>query len=218
MTMKEIHKLDKHTLPLALRRLARRDPALRAALRAAGPPPLRFTKPGFSTLVNIVLGQQISRAAARTLRARLDAATAPRLTPESFLALTPRQLMEAGLSRQKREYLAGLAESVLDGRLPLRRLARMSDEDAIAALTAVRGFGRWSAENYLIFALARPDVMPAADLGLWIGLQRVDGLSRRPDEKILRRRAEDWVPYRSAAALLIWHCRDSLADGDSIRG
>ncbi|MGR4001336.1 MAG: DNA-3-methyladenine glycosylase 2 family protein [Alphaproteobacteria bacterium] len=210
----QINKLDCHTLPLALRRLARRDPAMRRALKAAGEPPLRFTKPGFSTLTNIILGQQISRAAARTVRRRLNTLTGSKtdnqLSAEKVLALTAAQLKEAGLSRQKRDYLTGLAEVVLNGQLPLLQITRMDDEEAIQTLTSVRGFGRWSAENYLIFALARPDIMPAADLGLWIGLQRLDQMAQRPDEKILRLRAEDWRPYRSAAALMIWHCRDAL--------
>ena len=202
-------RLDATTLPLALKALAARDPAFARALARCGPPPLRFSRPGFASLAGILLGQQVSRASARAVRAKLVAQTGGRLTAKRVLGLSPAALRSAGLSRQKAEYILVLAEAWESGALPHRRFAAMSDEEVADALTALKGFGPWSAENYLLFALARPDILPAADLGLWGGLQKMDGLASRPGEAALRARGEEWRPLRSAAALMLWHCRDA---------
>ena len=98
-----------------------------------------------------------------------------------------------------------MAEAVADGTLNFRRLHRMSDEDAIAALTEVKGIGRWTAEIYLLFSLGRPDIMPAGDLAVCAATQKLKRLRARPDEKRMRRIAEAWRPYRSAAARFLWH-------------
>ena len=205
---KEILRLDGKNFPLACQRLARLDPKFRTLLHEAGMPPLRFTRPGFVTLTKIILGQQVSRAAARSVYARLAETTGGSVTPDAVLACSSSQLKSAGLSRQKAAYITGLAEAIARGEFSHQGLARKSDEEVLARITALKGFGAWSAENYMIFALGRPDVMPAADLGLMIGLQELDGSRRRPDEKVLRRRAEAWRPLRSAAALMLWHLRD----------
>ena len=204
----EIRRLDAKSLPLACKRLARQEPKFRALLQEAGTPPLRFTRPGFTTLTRIILGQQVSRAAARSVYLRLEEQAGGAITPEAILRLSESKLRAAGLSRQKTTYITGLAEAMTSGRFSHRGLARKSDEEVIAEITALKGFGAWSAENYMIFALGRPDVMPAADLGIMIGLQELDNARRRPDEKTLRRRAEAWRPLRSAAALMLWHLRD----------
>jgi DNA-3-methyladenine glycosylase II len=111
-----------------------------------------------------------------------------------------------GFSRPKIAYARGLATAILDGTLPLDGLAAMEEEAAIAALTALRGFGRWSAEIYLLFALNRADTFPADDLALQVGYQRLKRLAARPTAKALRTAVEPWRPHRGAAALFLWHC------------
>ena len=110
-----------------------------------------------------------------------------------------------GFSRQKIRYGLGLAEMILERRLDLAQLEALSDDEAIAAITAVPGLGRWSAEIYLLSSLARPDVMPADDLALLVAAQRVKRLPARPTPKALRAMAEPWRPWRSVAARLLWH-------------
>ena len=205
----EIRRLDATNYRLACQRLARQEPKFRALLNEAGMPPLRFTRPGFPTLTRIILGQQVSRAAARSVYLRLEEQASGRLTPEAVLSLSEAKLRAAGLSRQKVSYITGLAEAMASGAFSHQGLARKSDAEVMAEITALKGFGAWSAENYMIFALGRPDVMPAADLGILIGLQELDQARHRVDEKTLRRRAEAWRPLRSVAALMLWHLRDT---------
>ena len=195
---------NRKILEEALAELGRRDPDLARAHREAGLPALRRRAPGFATFVDIILAQQLSAASANAIRARLKALATP-LTPESFLALEEAELRAIGFSRQKILYGRGLAEAIASGRLDLKRIHRMADEDAIAAITAEKGLGRWSAEVYLLFALRRPDIWPVDDLAVVVGVQRLKGLRERPDRKRMLAIAEPWRPWRSYAARLMWH-------------
>jgi DNA-3-methyladenine glycosylase II len=188
----------------ALDALAAADGDLARARDLVGLPPPRGRPAGFGALLDIIIAQQVSVASARAIRTRLLAAADP-LTPESFRALDDAALRAVGFSRQKTAYGRGLAEMLLDGRLDLDAVARMEDEAAIAAITEVKGLGRWSAEVYLLFCLHRPDVMPADDLALLVAVQRLKGLPARPTAKALRAMAESWRPWRSVAARLLWH-------------
>ncbi len=190
--------------PPAFRHLMQTDSDLARALAEVGPPPPRTRPVGFAGLVRIILAQQISAAAAATLWQRLSGAIDP-FTPEKFARLSVDRLRALGLSRQKAAYAAGLASDIEARRVDLSFVHAADDEAAIAALTSVKGIGRWSAEIYLLFALRRPDVWPAGDLALAIAVQRLKRLRRRPDPDRLRHLAEPWRPYRSAAARLLWH-------------
>jgi DNA-3-methyladenine glycosylase II len=191
-------------LARALDALAAADADLARAHALVGVPPRRGREPGFGALLDIIIAQQVSVAAARAIRARLTAAADP-LIPDTFLALDDAALRAVGFSRQKMEYGRGLAQMIADGRLDLDALARLDDEAAIAAITEVKGLGRWSAEVYLLFCLHRPDVMPADDLALLVAVERLKGLEARPTPKALRAMAETWRPWRSIAARLLWH-------------
>jgi len=184
--------------------LGRRDPDLARAHREAGLPALRKRAPGFETLLNIILAQQLSTASAAAIRRRLEALASP-ITPESFLALGEAELRAIGFSRQKILYGRGLAEAVASRRLDLARIHRMGDEEAIAAITQEKGLGRWSAEVYLLFALKRPDIWPADDLAVVVAVERLKRLKERPDRKRMLAIAEPWRPWRSYAARLMWH-------------
>lgn len=191
-------------LAAALPIVADRDPALAAALEEVGPPSFDLRPEGFPTLVRAIVAQQVSAASARAIYGRLEEAVQP-LSAARLLAVGEDVVRACGFSRPKVRYAVALAEHVEDGRLPLDRLDAMSDADVIAALTAVPGIGVWSAEVYMIFAMGRPDVWPAGDLALQTAQQRIRGLEERPKPKRSRELAAEWAPWRSVAAVTLWH-------------
>ena len=187
-----------------LAELARLDPRMGVLWETAGTPATRARKPGYATLLRIIVGQQLSTKAAASIWQRLEAAGIA-ADPANFRVQSDEALRGFGLSRQKIAYGRGLAEAVESGALNLTRMARLSDEDAIAALIELKGIGRWSAEVYLLFALGRNDIMPADDLALLVSAGRhLDGGDRWTPAR-LRAEAENWQPWRSAAARLLWH-------------
>ncbi len=196
--------MDQATIRRHLDALARADAELRAGLDRVGYPLPRLREPGFETLLAIVVGQQISTAAAAAIMARLRA-LAPRLEPQTLLALPDGALRDAGLSARKVEYVTGLARAIAAGDFDPRRLAALDDAAAIRAITRLRGFGVWSAEIYLMFCLRREDIFPAGDLALRVALQRLRRRAEPLDEGAARQLAAAWAPHRSAASLFLWH-------------
>lgn len=190
----------------ALRHLGEADPDMARAIAEIGPPPSRNAEPGFGGLLRIVLGQQLSIHAARAIWDRLALAAGPEpLLPARMLAFADAELATIGFSRQKMRFARALAEAV-DGKLvDFAALEEMTDEAALAHLMAVHGVGLWTAEVYLLFALGRPDVMPAGDLALLIAAGRLKRKRKRPTPPQLRRMAEHWRPWRSVAARMLWH-------------
>ena len=168
------------------------------------------TRHPFVALVRAILSQQLSGKAADTIHGRMVAVLGgPEfLTAERLLAADPVALRAAGVSGPKIKYLRDLAERVCDGRLDLHALDEHSDEEVIAALTAVKGMGRWTAEMFLMFRLNRPDVFPIDDLGIVKGVQKLFGMKRRPKPSTMTRLAEPWRPYRSIAAWYIWRIHE----------
>ena len=150
------------------------------------------------------MGQQLSVKAAATIAQRVDDTVEGALQPESLLATAPDKLRAAGLSRQKIGYLQSLAQAVISGDLPIETLPELTDEEVEAAITAVRGFGRWSAHMYMMFSLGRPDIWPSGDLAVRVGFGRIMGWKDRPDEKKVIDEGSIFSPYRSALALLCW--------------
>lgn len=197
-------RLTPQTLLEATHELAARDEDLARVLAALGPPPLWARKPGFPTLVHIILEQQVSLASARAAFVKLGAATG-RLTPQAFLRLDDVTLREIGFSRQKAHYCRVLAETLVTKQLRLGELARMEDVAAHQALISLKGIGRWTADIYLLMALRRPDVWPRGDLALIKAAQRVKRLAAAPTNDELEILAEGWRPWRSVAARLLWH-------------
>jgi DNA-3-methyladenine glycosylase II len=190
------------------------EPVFAAIIERAGRPRFRRRKNGFPTLLHIILEQQVSIDAAAAMHRRLSGLCRP-LAPAPFLALDDATLRSCGFSRQKMGYARGLAAAVADGSLDFAALDNASDADAYATLVDLKGIGRWSAEIYLIFALGRSDVWPAADLGLQLGVKECLGLAERPSEAALRKIGEAWQPWRSVASCLIWqsylHARNRAA-------
>jgi DNA-3-methyladenine glycosylase II len=159
----------------------------------------------WAVLVSAVVGQQLSAKAAATIRARLTEPYGDRMpTPAELLEADEKDLRAAGLSARKVEYVRDLARHVAEGQLDLDALATLSDDEAISEITAVRGFGRWSAEMFLIFHLGRPDVLPVGDLGIRRAVERAYGLNELPDPDELEQIAEPWRPQRTLACLYLW--------------
>jgi DNA-3-methyladenine glycosylase II len=179
------------------------EPVFAAILDRAGPPRFRRRRNGFETLLHIILEQQVSIDAAAAMFRRLNTVCTP-LSPPTFLELDDATLRSCGFSRQKAAYGRGLAEAVATGSLDFTRLAEAPDDEALDALVALKGIGRWSAEIYLIFALGRDDVWPAADLGLQFGVASDLGLGARLTERELREIGDRWRPWRTVAACLFW--------------
>lgn len=182
--------------------LCRLDPRLVPVCEKAGEVPLRLTPPGFASLVSVVVSQQVSRASAEAILARLTALAVP-LAPETLLGAGDALFREAGLSRPKQQALLAVSQAVADG-LDLGRLHDMDAREAIAALVSVKGIGPWTAEVYLLSAAGHPDIFPARDVALQTAVGHALGISPRPGEKMLAQIAESWAPHRGVASRLLW--------------
>jgi DNA-3-methyladenine glycosylase II len=193
----------------AIAHLRAADPILAAVIDGVGPFAFTPSAHALRTLVDAIVSQQISVKAAAAIMARLEAQLGE-VTPERILAAEPEQLRAVGLSGQKVRYLRDLAERAAIGALDLVALPALDDDTVIAQLTAVKGIGRWTAEIYLMFALGRPDVLPADDLGLRYAVQQFYALPEPPPPAELRRIGERWRPYRSVASWYLWRGRRML--------
>jgi DNA-3-methyladenine glycosylase II len=206
----------------AARLLARRDPRLARIIRRVGPcrlPETRTHAP-FVAMVRALVSQQLSGKAAATIFGRVVALVGgpDHVEPGTLLAVDRLALRGAGLSGAKVSYLVDLAEHVASGRLDLHDLEVRDDEFVIEAITAVKGFGRWSAEMFLMFRLNRPDVFPVGDLGIVKGMQRLLGMKSKPGVRTMLRTAEPWRPYRSVAAWYLWRSLELPAEIVAPRG
>lgn len=161
-------------------------------------------KPGFATLIQIILEQQVSLASARAAFDRLCLAVSP-LTPSGLLALDDRTMKAIGFSRQKTGYARRLSMEILEGSLKLDEFERLDEEKLRSALLRIDGVGPWTADIYLLTAMLRPDVWPSGDLALATALQKLKGLGSRPDAAATYELAEPWRPWRAVAARVLWH-------------
>ncbi len=188
-----------------LRMLCRNDPVLAGVVRSVGPFALKPDPGGYEILVRSILSQQISVAAARTIHGRLQALLpAGKLTAKNLDALSDDQLQSVGVSRQKQTYLRHLTSCTLDGTINFRRIAKESDDDAVAELIQVKGIGRWTAQMFLMFSLGRIDVFAPDDLGLRNAIERLYDLPEKPSRSELEQRADKWRPYRTIASWYLW--------------
>lgn len=211
----------KEVVTAALGHLQSGDKSLARLIDRVGPFTLKLRRDRFDTLVSSILSQQISTKAARSIRLKLEGMTnGAGLTPESITKLEDTKLREAGLSGQKVSYLRDLTARVRDGRLELARLHRMSDEEAIAELVAVKGIGEWTAHMFLMFSLGRTDVLPHGDYGLRSSMKTLYRLADLPDKKTCLTIAEPWRPYATIASWYLWRLGDLSADAkaDAVGG
>lgn len=183
--------------------LAAIDPRLARAIAVSGAVPLRRRAPGYAALAEIVLSQMVSKASAAALQRRLEAAIGE-ITPQGFLGLDDDAARAAGLSGAKTATLRRVAEAVVAGDLDLEHLCTLPGDEAIRAMTAVKGLGPWTAEVYLLFCAGHPDVFPSGDVALQAAAHHLLGLPARPPAKALAVIAEGWRPWRGVAARLLW--------------
>ena len=191
--------------------LAAAEPRFAHALTLTGHLPLRRRRDGFSALLGAIVSQQVSVAAANAIWGRLEAA---RLTgPRKIMAASDEDLRAAGLSQQKARYARALATSGIR----YKDLRGMPTDEVIGTLVEVPGIGIWTAEIYAMFSLGRADVFAPGDLALQEAARLLFELPERPKEKALRELAEDWSPWRSVAARLLWAYYHVAKDREGIR-
>lgn len=194
----------------AIDHLVTADKRFHAIIARTGKPQFNARRRhGFERLLDIVASQQLSTAAADTIFRRLKEKVVP-LDPATLLATDAETLRSAGLSAPKQKHMKSIAAAILDGSLDLDRVRRMSDEEARAHLTAVKGIGPWTADIYLMSSLGRADIWPVADVGLQAAVARALKLKKRPNEKAMHRLSKTWSPWRTVAARLLWAHEDGL--------
>lgn len=195
---------------VAIRHLQERDEVMARLIEKVGPFTLTLERPYFYALVSSIISQQISTKAAAAIQQRFMAlfpdSSPAEVIPSKLLTIPVEQLRAAGLSGQKARYVLDLAEKIELGVVDLAHVEKLDDEEIISQLTKVKGIGRWTAEMFLIFSLARPDVLPVDDLGFRAAVHRLYGLEERPAPKVLRQFAHErgWSPYSTAATWYLW--------------
>lgn len=183
--------------------LTRLDGRFAGICAQTGTPPLRRSEAGFAGLLKIIAGQQVSKASAAAIWARMETVLDP-MVPEHIAGLEEPAFREAGLSGPKIRAVQALTSDILSGQLDVAGLEGLEDADVLREITAVKGLGPWSAEVYLLTCLGRSDAWPGGDLALQIAAQDAFVLNQRPDQKTMIALAETWRPWRAVAARLLW--------------
>jgi DNA-3-methyladenine glycosylase II len=195
--------MNQQIIATGIAALADVDNDIAQAVNQLGIPSPRNRPAGFEAFLSAIVSQQISTNAARAIMGRIMALL-PEISAQALLSQDDLALRTAGLSYRKIEYAKGLAEAVETGRFDIDSLRAMSNAEAITAITSLRGFGRWSADIYLLLSLKRQDIFPADDLALLEALKRLKKLPTRPSSKQARELIAHWAPWRSVGSLLLW--------------
>ena len=191
--------------------LAAHDPRFVDALSSTGPLPLRLREGGFHQLLSAIVSQQLSVSAAAAIWARVEKAGVT--TPTAIQNCNDEDMRALGLSRQKIGYARALANAGID----FEALHEKPLDDVIAELTAVSGIGVWTAEIYAMFSLHRADVFAHADLALQEAARHLFDLHKRPTPKVMREMADQWRPWRSVAARLLWAYYKHINEREGVR-
>ena len=197
-----------------IRDVLSKDPVLERLIQEHGVPVLekRNGSP-FEALVRSIIGQQLSGAAATTIRNRLfelygDAAVCP--SAQQIRDTAPEELQKIGVSRQKATYLYALADAYCRDESRFERFHALSDNDITQYLVSIKGIGEWTVHMFLLFYLGREDILPTGDLGVRKGMMKVYDLPELPQSSTMTRIAAPWQPYRSFGTLLMWRALDSI--------
>ena len=190
----------------------KRDKYLGAFIKRHGPITHRRPHRGgaFQSLAEAIVYQQLSGKAAGTILKRF-VALFPKTTfpsPEQVLKIKTEKLRSAGLSGQKASYVKDLAAKFKDGTINPKIFSKMSDAEIIEHVVAVKGIGEWTAQMFLMFTLARPDVLPTGDLGIQKGFKKLFALHNRPSPKQMKKLANGWRGHRTAACMYLWRLQD----------
>jgi len=200
----EFQTLNEENLDEICQKITESDKDLATIYEKYGTPPLWAREATFSTLVHIILEQQVSLASALSAFNKLKEKLGE-ITPENVLNLSDEELKACYFSRQKTVYVRELSKAVLDGSLDLKNLRNLSDADAKQELKKIKGIGDWTADIYLLMALLRTDVMPKGDLALHVAYKKLKNLENAPTSDEFQIIAEQWKPFRAVAARLLWH-------------
>lgn len=185
-------------------RIVAGEPLLYKVYKEYGPPPFWHYDPGFTALLQIILGQQVSVASAAAAYRKLEEKTGA-VTPQRVLSLTNEELRACYFSRQKAGYARHLAKAIMQGELVLETLPGLSDEEVKKELSRIKGIGNWTADIYLLLALHRPDVYPVGDLAANKVLRELELIPPKAGREMLLGYVEKFRPYRSVLTLLVWH-------------
>lgn len=205
---------DHKPIKIGLTRLLKQDPVFSTLDKKTLGVFTRVKRQGdYAAMIGAILGQQVSTAAARAMWLKLEAVTKGEVTPKRIRKLSDEELRGCGFSRQKIVYARGLSDAILDKSFVPEALPDLSDDEVIAEITKLKGFGVWSAHMYLIFSLGRPDVWPIGDLGIQIGAQHYLRKKERPDAQAVDKLGKRFDGHRTAAALLLWDLK-SVRDAE----
>lgn len=182
----------------------RKDPVLGDIINVVGEFQLKKKSQHFAVLVESIISQQLATSAADAIFKRFKGLYPKFPTAAEVLATRRTKLRTVGLSGMKVDYLKDLAKHVETGKLDMKAISKMDDDEVIAQLTQVKGIGRWTAEMFLIFSLGRMDVFPVGDLGLRRGVQIAFSLNEMPKPKDTEKFGDRWKPYRSVATWYLW--------------
>ena len=188
--------------------IANKDKHIAAALNRYGYPDISSQACGFEALLTAIVNQQLSTKAAATILSRVKSLL-PVCEADAVLEIPDATLRAAGLSWRKVGYVKYLAQSIATGEFSPEKLPNMDDTGVIEAITRLHGFGRWSAEIYLLFSLGRQDIFPADDLIRRVSLQKIKRLKTTPTPALARKKVIHWEPWRSAGSLFLWHCHNN---------
>jgi len=186
------------------RQLCKQDADLKKIIQQHGHPPLWKRKPGFETLIHIILEQQVSLASAKAALNKLKEKTGT-ITPQKVLLLTDTELKACYFSRQKIVYARHLAEMIISKKIDLKKLPLASDEDIRTELKKIKGIGDWTVDVYLMMVLQRNDLFPLGDIALINSIKEVKGLPKHTSKEEILMIADNWRPYRTVAAFILWH-------------
>ncbi|RMZ59670.1 DNA-3-methyladenine glycosylase 2 family protein [Chryseobacterium nematophagum] len=184
--------------------LANQDSDLKLILENHGYPPMWTRENTFETLVHIILEQQVSLASALATLNKLKEKL-KEIIPENILTLSDEEMRECYVSRQKNNYIKGLANAIMNGEINLEELSKMSNDEARKTLVGLKGIGNWTVDVYLMFTLQRKDIFPIGDLAAVNALKRLKQLPPKTTKEKLLEISEQWKPFRSVASMMLWH-------------
>jgi len=210
-------QINHESLAVGVSYLSGIDPDMERIVDQLGLPPLWSREPGISTLVHIILEQQVSLASAKAAFNKLNSEISDDLTPKKFLRFSDIELKEFGFSRQKTTYCRELSKAIINGSLKLNKLHSLDNRSVRSELTSIKGIGDWTATIYLLMAMKRPDVWPSGDLALKKAIQKTKNLPESPDTEQCGKIALQWRPWRAVAARILWHSYLNPPAGESDR-
>ena len=194
----------------AKRILSKRDPVLKKIINKFNKGFLTTRKDPFFSLSRTIIGQQISTKAADSIWSRFEIKRNKKIIPNTVLKLTSRSLRNAGLSRQKTNYLKNIAKSFKNKSFNIKNLKKMNDDLAIDYITQLKGLGVWSAQMFLMFNLNRPDIFPTQDIGLIRAISKNYKTSYPPSERFLNKISKMHSGYRSVFTWYMWRSIDPV--------